>query len=569
MLRFARNGPVRNWLVHPPLEEAADLAGRLNIHPAVLDILFRRGLRAEAQIRRYLEPSIEDLERPSAFTDMDKAVARIRRAISSSEKILVYGDYDVDGVTAAAILFPILRSLGADVEIHLPHRVHEGYGLNKDSLTGWLKRKVSLVITVDNGITSFEAVRYLKEQGADVIIADHHIPKGSVPPADAILSGAVPGKGNPDSPLAACGIAFKLGWALLGDLQKAEPYLDLVTLGTVADLAPVEGDNRILLKWGLPRLARSKRPGIRALMEAARIHPDYVSYRDIAFGLGPRINAAGRMGSPMGAFRLLTTDNFLEARNLAQVLEAGNKERQRVEADAYREAAKIVEDQMAEDERHVLVVESSGWHEGVLGIVAARLTERFHRPAIVIAMKEGMGKGSGRSVGGFSLFDHVVQCEDLLESFGGHAQACGLGIQQEKVGVFRKRLNALASPAFQGAGSSPSLWVECEISPLDLDLRLVRDLEKLAPFGPGNPKPLFLSRGMRLRGDIKKRGKDTLQCWMSDAVGKVTCEVIGFRAYERWQAESKTKREFDIVYQPTLRNFNGIQSITLELETWK
>ena len=252
-----------------------------------------------------------------------------------------------------------------------------------------------------------------------------------------------------------------------------------------------------------------------------------------------------------------------------------------MEADAYREASRLVETQMAEDERHVLVVESPGWHEGVLGIVAARLTERFHRPAIVIAIpaiggsaalsggKERIGKGSGRSVGGFSLFDHVVQCEDLLESFGGHAQACGLGIRQENVGAFRKRLNALASPAFQGAGSNPALWVECEISPLDLDLRLVRDLEKLAPFGPGNPKPLFLSRGMKLRGNIKKRGKDTLQCWMSDAVGKVTCEVIGFRAYERWQAESKTKREFDIVYQPTIRNFNGITSITLELESWR
>jgi single-stranded-DNA-specific exonuclease len=532
-------------------------------------ILLRRGLRAETEILRHLEPSIGDLESPFAFTDMEKAVARIRRAISASEKILVYGDYDVDGVTAAAILFPILRALGADAEIHLPHRVHEGYGLNKDSLAVWLKRKVGLVITVDNGITGFEAVRYLKDNGVDVILVDHHVPKDAVPPADAIISGSVPGKGNPDSPLAACGLALKLGWALLGDYEKVASYLDLVTLGTVADLAPVEGDNRILLKWGLPRLAKSKRPGIRALMEAARIHPDYLNYRDIAFGLGPRINAAGRMGSPMGAFRLLTTDNFMEARNLAQVLEAGNRERQRVEAEAYREASKFVESKLTPDERHVIVVESNHWHEGVLGIVAARLTERFHRPAIVIAVKEGVGKGSGRSVAGFSLFGHVIQCEEILESFGGHAQACGLSIRQERIPELRKRLNDLASPSFLGMGSNPALWVECEISPADLDLRLLRDLERLAPFGPGNPKPLFLSRGMKLRGDIKKRGKDTLQCWMSDAGEKVTCEVVGFRAYERWQAESKTKREFDIVYQPTLRNSNGISSITLELEAWQ
>ena len=442
---------MMSWSVHPPLEEAADLARRLNVHPAVMAILLRRGLRLESDIRGYLNPAIENLEKPSAFTDMDKAVARIRRAISSSEKILVYGDYDVDGVTAAAILVPILRSLGADVEIHLPHRVYEGYGLNIDSLAVWLKRKAGLVITVDNGITSVEAVKYLKENNVDTILVDHHVPKDRIPSADAIISGAVPGKGNPDSPLAACGLAFKLGWALLGDFDKVEPYLDLVTLGTVADLAPVEGDNRILLKWGLPCLSRSKRAGIRALMEAARIHPDFVNYRDIAFGLGPRINAAGRMGSPMEAFRLLTTDNFLEARNLAQILEAGNRERQRVEADAYREAAKFVETNLALDERHVIVVESSHWHEGVLGIVAARLTERFHRPAIVIALKGGVGKGSGRSVAGFSIFTSVLECEDLLDSFGGHAQACGLSIREEKIPDLRKRLNAAASHCMTSA----------------------------------------------------------------------------------------------------------------------
>ncbi len=570
---------MRAWAVHPPVEEAAEFAKRLAIHPIVASILLRRGLRSEVEIKRYLEPSFEDLESPFAFTDMAKAVQRIRQAISASEKILIYGDYDVDGITASAILYPILKSLGADVEIHLPHRVLEGYGLNINSLSEWMKRKVKLVITVDNGITGLEQIRYLKREGADVIIVDHHVPKEEVPPADAIISGAIPGKGNPDSPLAACGLAFKLGWALFEDYKRVEDYLDLVTLGTVADLAPLEGDNRVLLKWGLPKLSSSKRPGLRALMEVSDIHPHYLTYRDIAFGLGPRINAAGRMSSPSHAFRLLTTDNFLEARNLAQVLDAGNRQRQKVEADAYREAANFVENKLSKDDRYVIVVENENWHEGVLGIVASRLVERFQRPSIVIsfpheiqdaaAEAKKIGKGSGRSIAGFSLFSHILQYENLLEKFGGHAQACGLSIRQEKVADFRKKLNESAKLFFEGRQEAASLWIEAEVEPSQLDLKLLKDLEKIAPFGPGNPKPLFVSRGMKVKGQIKKRGKDTLQCWMSDSREKSTCEVVGFRSFERWQACIQTKQEFDIVYQPTIKNFNGIESIQLELESWQ
>ncbi len=515
-----------------------------------------------------MSPSLEDLQDPFVFTDMKYAVELIQKTIAAKEKILVYGDYDVDGVTAAAILFPVLRALGADAQVHLPHRIKEGYGLNRASLEEWVKRGAKLVITVDNGITSLDCVRFLKEKGVGVILVDHHVPKDEVPPADAILSGALPGKGG-DETLAACGLAFKLVWALLGDFEKAKPYLDLVTLGTIADLAPVEGENRILLKWGLPVLAHSKRPGIRALMNVAGIHPNYLTYRDIAFGLGPRINAAGRMGSPMEAFTLLTTENELEARNLAQILESGNRERQRAEAEAFLEAERSAE-KLSPEERHILVVENEGWHEGVLGIVAARLVERFQRPAVVISVREdGLGKGSGRSLPHFSLFHHMRQCEHLFQAFGGHSQACGLSIRKENIGEFRRLLNEVAAKTFAGHNEETGVWLDGELRPSDLAPAFVQDLEKLAPFGPGNARPLFVSRAMRVRGDVKKRGKDTLQCWMSDEEGKVTCEVIGFRSYERWQAQTQKKREFDIVYQPTLRNFNGITSITLELESWK
>ena len=556
----------RNWVLQPKFEEAAGLAKESRIHPVVANILLRRGLKTPAEIFDFLNPSLNSLESPFAFQDMQKAADRIHLAISRKERILIYGDYDVDGITGSAILYPILKKMGADAEAHVPHRVEEGYGLNRDSLERLLQKKFTLVITVDNGITGVDVIKFLNEKGVDVIVVDHHVPKDEVPPAYAIVSGAVfDQKGDPN--LAACGLAFKLGWALLGSFDAVKDYLDLVTVGTVADLAPVLGDNRILLKHGLAALAGTKRIGLRALMDKARISKTGVSYRDIAFGLGPRINASGRMGSPLTAFKLLTTDNPVEAQNLAQILEDGNKDRQRVESSAFEEALERVERDFLHESERILVVESADWHEGVLGIVAARLVERYQKPSIVISIKNGVGKGSGRSIPAISIFDSVLKCENLLVNFGGHAQACGLTLKMENLPLFRKKLNEAARLA-EPSAAAPDLEVDAELFTEDLDVKFLKDLEKLAPFGPGNRKPLFLSKGMRLRSVPKKRGKDTLQGWMTDAEGKITSEVIGFRAYDRWMKEGRTKSSFNIVYQPVLKEFNGIVSIELQLEDW-
>ena len=565
----------RNWAIHPKIDEAATLAKELKIHPIVAGILRRRGLKTPSEIQSFLNPRLESLESPFAFEDMEKAVHLIRGAISRREKILVYGDYDVDGITGSAILAPMLRKLGADVDAHIPHRMNEGYGLNLESLKTLLLKKYKMVITVDNGISGVDQVQFLKEQGVTVIIVDHHVPKDKLPPADAIVSGVIhggqvlrspQGEGG-DANLAACGLAFKLAWALFGNLEAVMETLDLVTVGTVADLAPVQGDNRIILKHGLPLLSKSKRPGLKALMNVAGMSAAYLSYRDIAFGLGPRINASGRMGSPLDAFKLLTTENAVEAQNLAQILDRGNQDRQRVEADAFEEAIEHVEQDVLKDSLQIIVVESPDWHEGVLGIVASRLVERYHKPAIVISMKNGIGKGSGRSVPSFSIFEAVKQCEDLLAGFGGHAQACGLSIKKENMPVFRNRLHEIVSQ-MQRPVSGARLEIEAQIEAEDLSMDFLRDLGRLAPFGPGNNKPLFVSRGFQVRGEVKKRGKDTMQCWMSAPDGKVTCEIIGFRAYKRW-IESKRQVAYDIVYQPTLKNFNGVTSIQLELEDWR
>lgn len=555
------------WRVHPVTDEAHRIAKHSQVHPIVASILTRRGLSSAEDVQKFLDPRLEHLESPYVFQDMPKAVARIKSAIQKSEKILIFGDYDVDGVTASAVLYPVLRSMGADVHVHIPHRLHEGYGLNRASIEPWVSKSIGLVITVDNGITGVEAVKFLNSQHIDVIIVDHHVPKDEVPPAYAFISSSVGDqKGDPN--LAACGLAFKLAWALMGELEKVLPYLDIVTLGTIADLAPVQGDNRILLKHGLNYLARTQRVGLKALMQEARIKPQYIGYRDIAFGLGPRINASGRMGSPLNAFKLLTTDNPIEARNLAQLLEEGNRDRQQVEASAYLAAAKQVEVDTSFLDDPVLVVHSAEWHEGVLGIVASRLVEQFKKPAIVISTRSGDGKGSGRSLPGFSIFKNVLECEGLLTKFGGHTQACGLSIQSENIGPFRKALNQVARRLLSGTAMDEDIWIDADIKAADLSGALLKDLERLEPFGPGHAKPLFMTRQMKVRGDVKKRGKDTLQCWMTDAEDKVTCEVIGFRSYERWLANDNHKKLFDIIYQPTLQNFNGIQSITLQLDSW-
>ena len=565
----------KEWVVHPFEDAAQKVAEEFKIHPVIAQVILRRGFKSSSEIFNFLNPSLESLEDPLEYQGMRKAVERIRLAIGRKEKILVYGDYDVDGITGSAILHPILKKLGADADAYIPHRINEGYGLNQESLEKLLKKKYGLVITVDNGITGISQIQFLRNKGVDTIVVDHHLPREEgLPPAYAIVSACLPAgrpnagekRGDPD--LAACGLAFKLGWALCGNYHEVESYLDLVTIGTVCDMAPLRGENRIFLKYGLPLLTKTKRVGLMVLMDVAKVTRNYLSYRDIAFGLGPRINASGRMGSPENAFKLLTTENMIEAQNLAQILDEGNRDRQKVESTAFADALEKVETGVLKDHERVLVLDSPDWHEGVLGIVASRLAERYQKPSIVISLKNGVGKGSGRSIPQFSLFDSIIQCDKLLESFGGHAQACGLTIKEENIPVFRNRLNEIASQEMKDLSQGAQLAIDGELPFSQLDLKFLKDLEGLSPFGPGNEKPLFLSRNVKVKGRSQKRGKDTLQCWMTDEKGKATCEVIGFRAYERWNA-SEQKPAYDIVYQPALRNFQGIASIQLELEDWR
>jgi single-stranded-DNA-specific exonuclease len=556
-----------HWQIARTPEQAGNLLKETRLHPAILSILLSRGIKSADQIRSFLSPRLEDLQPPDSLPGMQKAVQRIRSAVAGKQKILLYGDYDADGVSSAAILYRTLRESQADCEVYIPNRFTDGYGVNLKSVERLAKKKYGLWICLDNGINARAEVDYLNGKSVDTIIVDHHLPLSQdLPSAFCILNPKLEKQAPGAESLAACGIVFKLVWALAESLERVKIYLDLVALGTIADVAPVSGDNRILLKFGLEALRRTKHPGLMALMQQSKIQPAFLSSKDVAFSLAPKINAGGRMGSPEEAFKLLVTENSTEASNLARILEQGNQERQKVEQAAYAEAVEQIEADPVHTHQRILVVEHPDWHQGVLGIVASRLVDRYQKSAIVIRLNQGEGKGSGRSTQSISLFDCLKACEGLLVSYGGHARAAGLLIRQADLAAFKKKINEAAAQ-LSAPAPDPELVIDAEISLSELGPAFLEQLSALEPFGPENPKPLFISRDVRLKGKLNKRGQDTLQAWVSDREGRAICEIVGFRRFSRWR-HLEAQPAFSIVYQPTMRYFNGITSIQLELEDW-
>ncbi|MBI4353514.1 MAG: single-stranded-DNA-specific exonuclease RecJ [Candidatus Omnitrophica bacterium] len=557
---------MKRWVVHPSLHEAGLLASEFGLHPLVASLLLRRGFQDPLKISRFLRPSAEFLKDPLGDPEMVRAAGRIRQAISRHEPILIYGDYDVDGITGSAILYLVLKKMGVEAKVHIPDRFKEGYGLKQETLERIAKGRCSLVITVDNGIRALGEVDFLRGAGIDAIVVDHHEPADKLPEALALVRGKA---GEEDACLAACGLAFKLGWALLGNFRDVQEHLDLVVLGTVADVAPVTGENRALLAEGLPALMKTRKAGLRMLMEAASLAHREISYRDVAFYLAPRLNAAGRMGSALDAFKLLVTDNREEARDLARRLEEANRLRQRMEAAAFQEAKERIEKDEAYGKASVLVVESSGWHEGVTGILAARLVERFQKPAVVIALNGAIGKGSGRSTASLSLLKCVLECEDLLESAGGHAKACGLTIREENIPLFRERLDR----SVRGTSSDLFLTVEAEgeVSFSDFQGSFLQDLGRLGPFGPGNPRPLFLTRGVRCKSGFTRKGRNAFQCWVTDGARRFTFQAIGWEKRRQGLKRAKLDPDklLDIVHHPVLGREEGVPFVELHVEDWR
>jgi len=493
---------------------------------------------------------------------MREAVERIRRAEVSREKVLIHGDYDVDGVTGTALVSLALEKLGVAHETFLPERARDGYGVSREAIQRALLAGIRLLITVDCGISAREEIEEARQAGIGTIVLDHHqIPSGGLPPAEVILNPLQEGCAYPFKELSAGGLAFKLAQALLG--PEAFQFFDLAALSTVADLAPLREENRILVKEGLRQLSERKRTGIRALAQTASLGSREIKTSHVGFVLGPRINASGRMSSAATALRLLLTRSEREAASLAQILEEENRRRQQEERRVVNEAIEEVERTVNFAREQVLVVAREGWHAGVIGIVASRLVERYHRPSLVIALKEGEGKGSGRSIRSFHLFKALEAAREFLLEFGGHEQAAGFSIEREKIPLFRKRLNEHSHAAYPAEIFLRSIDIDLEITLEDLTPQFLRELERLEPFGVGNPKPVFLTRGLQVRviSPRKTRGFSRPAVWVTD--GKVTYEVV-ISERSGIQIDFEPGARLDLVYTIGARRWEGEVILVLE-----
>jgi single-stranded-DNA-specific exonuclease len=507
------------WTVEPCEREAvARLAAELGLSEVTASVLSRRGYGDPAEARRFLEAAPPGHD-PFLLGDMALAVERLRATIAAGGRICVHGDYDVDGICATALALLLLRELGADVAWHLPSRFEEGYGVSRDTLARLAEDGVALVLTVDCGITAVEEVAEAQRLGLEVVVTDHHRPGNVLPDCPVVSTRPSP---YPFPELCGTGVVHKLGEALLGpDHPALRRHLDLVALATIADVVPLQDENRALASAGLRALAATRRPGLQALMRAARVDPAAVDAGAVGFRLAPRINAAGRLCRPDVALELILTEDAEEARRLALELEELNRERQVVEDRILREATARVEELPARERAHRgYVLWQEDWHEGVIGIVASRLVERFHRPVVLVAGGEEGWKGSGRSIPPFDLHGALAACSAHLDRFGGHRAAAGLSVAPERIEAFAAAFAAHADEYLTDADLLPVTKVDAVVSAADLTLELAEELDRLAPFGLGNPdvtlllpacgavEPAAVGDGKHLRFRVRQEGRD-------------------------------------------------------------
>lgn len=559
---------ITSWtLQKPDPERQQSLVRELNIHPVTAQILINRGITDAAEARDYLVPDLAALPDPFLLADMRIAVERIARALEDGKQIAVIGDYDVDGVVSAALLVHFFRALGVKLDVHIPHRVTEGYGLNDEAIARIKERGASLIITVDNGTRSISELEKAKQSGIDVIVTDHHEVGDELPPAIAVINPKRSDSKYPDRELAGCGVAFMLIMALRKHLREQgkftgsgpnlKEHLDLVATGTVADIVPLTGVNRTLTKFGLNEAARTTKPGLRALMDMCGL-PDkdgQVRAGHVAFRIGPRINAAGRMDDAYPSLECLTTEDPARAVELAAVLDKTNTSRQQLEERILQEALsmKVVND----SRRNGIVVTSTGWHPGVVGIVASRLARMTGKPSAVISCTDGVGKGSVRTAGNVDLMKVLAESHDLLERYGGHKQAAGLTIDAARIEEFSRRFD-LACKA-QGQGDV-AMNVDAYVEPGQITDRLLNELACIEPFGQGNPEPVLCSPQLTI-ADMSVVGGKHVRLTLTDGVKRFSGIAFGMvDEREHMQAQPL------VAFVPQFNTWNGRTTIQLKVK---
>ncbi len=538
----------------PDQEMAAErLAGAINVNPVICRMLIERGITTPEEARHFFRPQLNELIDPFKMKDMQKAVDRLNEAMGRKERILVYGDYDVDGCTAVALVYRFLRQFYSNIDYYIPDRYEEGYGVSRQGIDFAYEAGVKLVIVLDCGIKAVEEIAYAKEKGIDFIICDHHVPDEVMPVAVAILNAKRPDATYPYKHLSGCGVGFKFMQAFAKNngisFSMLVPLLDLVAVSIASDIVPVMGENRILAYYGLRQLNSNPSVGLKSVIEICGLQGKDITMSDIIFKIGPRINASGRMQNGKESVALLVEHDYARAKRMASLINKYNEERKELDKKMTEEANGIVEKMDKLDTNHSIVLYNEDWHKGVIGIVASRLTEIYFRPAVVLTRSGDMVTGSARSVSGFDVYRAIEQCRDLLENFGGHTYAAGLSMKVENVELFKKRFEEYVSSNIEPEQTDAIIEIDAVINFKDITSRFYNDLKRMSPFGPDNKKPIFCTHQVYDYGTSKVVGRDQEHIKLELVDNKSNNVMNGIAFGQSAQARYiKTKRSFDIVY---------------------
>lgn len=573
-MRLAARMQKNIWNITPPYPSAKELADQLKVSPILAQVLINRDIDTPSLAQQFLTPKLTELIEPEKMPGATTAAKHIVDAINQKKRIVIYGDYDVDGITSVSILWHLLELLGATTEYYIPHRIDEGYGLNTEAIKQLAENGAQLIITVDCGITAVEEIKLANSLGIEVIITDHHQPSDTMPDAVAIVHPGLDGYANPDS--AGAMVALKLAWAIVNTTKitgKTDPHLrefllnatTLAAMGTIADVVDLRGENRILASFGLKSLMTSKLTGIKSLIETADLGGKDIDSYHIAFKLAPLLNAAGRMGHARLAVELMTSDNQVSCHRTAEYLKQQNSKRQQLQRKIFTQAKEmIVAAGLNHPKRRSIVLANDEWHTGVIGIVASRVIDEYFKPTILINTSNELGQGSGRSIDGFDLYAGLCACSEHLKSFGGHKMAAGLKIEKENIPAFVDAFEEYAAEHISDEQTVSHIDIDSECRISDLDESTVRQLNLLEPFGQGNPRPIFATNGVHRISPPRRVGikGDHLQIAISDNTASVRC--IGFNMGKLEKKLLEADR-FSVAYEPGLNTYNGRTSVQFVL----
>ncbi len=567
---------TNKWNYQPPTAEEKEqrdkLAAELELDPVISLLLVRRGLKTAAEVKKFFKPSLNDLEDPFLMPDMDKAVKRLNKALGEKEKILIYGDYDVDGTTAVSLVYKYLRAYTSNLDYYIPDRYDEGYGISTKGIDYAAEQGVTLIISLDCGIKAIEKIEYAKGKGIDFIICDHHLADDVLPDAVAVLDAKREDSRYPYEHLSGCGVGFKFMQAFAADngfpFSELEKLLELTAVSIASDIVPITGENRILAYYGLKQINSNPSMGLKGIIDVCGLSGKEITISDIVFKIGPRINASGRMMNGREAVELLLAKNSKVAKQKSENINQYNEERRELDKKITDEANAIISSIENNEDNKAIIVYNPAWHKGVIGIVASRLTEKYYRPAVVLTKSSELITGSARSVSNFDIYKVVESCRDLLENFGGHTYAAGLSLKEENLQRFKERFQQIAAQEIVPEQLVPQIDIDAVLDLKQINAKFMSDLKKMSPFGPENHKPVFCTHGVQDYGTSKLVGREQEHIKLEIIDSKSASSPIHGIAFgmSRFNAHIKQMKPFDICYTIEENTYNGNTTLQLMIK---